>query len=408
MGQQGNRSLWASDPPEDWPKPPELMTVSALAELESCPRRWALQAAAYPQLWNSSGYPPRVHLSAIAGTVLHSLLQKIVQELVKSGCASVGDQAALQVMKSLGGFTALVNDAIDRVLVRLRSNPRATSIIEHAERTLRAQVPELRTRAQIMLARLRMPSTTSAQRKPRQTDGTRGPLPLGVFSELELRASTMGYRGRADLLKLSSNCCELTDFKTGAQDDAHMFQIRVYSLLWSRDEELNPNGRLADRLILSYDAGELEVAALTESELDILEQQLVTRRLAVQSALERHPPEPRPSFENCRYCAVRHLCDAYWSPQAQGDMAATTKRNFADAQLRITARHGPTSWDSLIEHSGDIAYGTPALLRTVVGIEFQLGDRLRVLDAAVSGVGDNSTQPLVFTLGTLSEVYTAR
>ena len=59
-------------------------------------------------------------------------------------------------MRDLGGYTKVVNDCIDRALSRLASSPRAQRVLEFAARSLRARVPELRTRAQTMLCRVRL------------------------------------------------------------------------------------------------------------------------------------------------------------------------------------------------------------------------------------------------------------
>jgi hypothetical protein len=46
----------------------------------------------------------------------------------------------------------------------------------------------------------------------------------------ELRAKSIGWKGKADLLVLADDACEITDFKTGAADEAHKFQVRVYAM----------------------------------------------------------------------------------------------------------------------------------------------------------------------------------
>ena len=79
-------SPWTATLPSAWPNAPAEMTVTALAEIEACPRRWALGAAPYPDLWSGRGYPPRVQLSALAGTVVHRALEAITRELVRAGC----------------------------------------------------------------------------------------------------------------------------------------------------------------------------------------------------------------------------------------------------------------------------------------------------------------------------------
>jgi hypothetical protein len=60
MARSEHEALWTSIGPAAWPDPPAEMTVTTLAEIEACPRRWTLGAAHYPALWTGRGYPPRV------------------------------------------------------------------------------------------------------------------------------------------------------------------------------------------------------------------------------------------------------------------------------------------------------------------------------------------------------------
>jgi hypothetical protein len=240
----------------------------------------------------------------------------------------------------------------------------------------------------------------------------RCPLGPGSYPELELRVPRIGWHGIADLLILSPQSCEIMDFKTGAKHDAHRFQLQVYALLWSRDSELNPEGRLIDKLTISYDNTEVTVDPPTVLELDALEQKLVERRLGAETALSATPPEARPSVDNCRHCSVRHLCDEYWqSATLQAFTAvAPTETSFKDLQITIVARHGPTSWDGIINQSKDTDSGKQVLLRTNNGSElhFSKGDQIRVLDAHLSNDSDDDNLPIVATMSATSEVFILR
>ncbi len=405
MGLNANAALWIADAPAAWPDAPEEMTVTTLREIESCSRRWSLGAGHYPDLWNGQGYPPRVQLGALSGTVVHLALEVITRALVRAGCPSLHDPIVLQVLRDLGGYTKVVNDCIDRALSRLASNPRAQPVLEFAARSLRAQVPELRTRAQTMLCRVRL-SRIPGRHAEGNAAKARGRLTMGAFPEIELRAEEIGWKGKADLLVLSSDACEIIDFKTGAPDEGHGFQMRVYALLWSRDGELNPDRRRADRLLLAYGGGEIEVAAPTESELDELGAVLRARRGAAHEAVSNHPPEARPDPQNCHYCGVRQLCSEYWTAKTQRQMVQEGEDwRFSDVEVTITGRHGPSSWDARVELSRDLSAGTPAVIRTSGDIEFRPRDRLRVLNAALTMDDEDQAQPAVITLGKLSEAY---
>lgn len=405
MASAERTSIWAVSEPASWPKIPGEMTVTTLAAIETCPRRWALGAAEYPYIWSELGYPPRPQMRALAGTVVHLALEKITKELVRAACPSVQDSKAPQVMKALGGFTKVTHDCIDCVLDRLNNNPRAKSLMENASRGLRAQVSELRTRVQMILCRVRLPPRTKTRGEIGITSH-RGPLRSGAYPELGIHARRIGWKGRADLLVLSDEVCEISEFKTGAEEDAHVFQVKVYALLWYADEELNPSRRRADRLVLRYGAHDLDVPTPTANELDDIESEITARRDAAHRAVSTQPPEARPTADNCRFCAVRQLCSTYWEFATQKALAAENfGQKLYDVELLVMGRHGPLSWDAVIGVMGGANRGRAAVLRTKDDLEFRSGDRLRVLDASVAIDDEDDGYPAVITLGALSEVY---
>ncbi len=394
-----------TDGPALWPDPPTEMTVTTLVEIESCPRRWALSVAYYPEIWERRGYPPRLHLGKVAGTVVHRAIETITKGLVSAGCASVQDPAAFKVMKRLGGYTNIINECIDGVLFRFTDNPRAQRLLEFAARSLRARAPELRFRTQTMLSRVRLSPTAVPQARG-SSSKKRGPLTIGVFPEVEFRAKQIQWKGRADLLVLSPDVCEITDFKTGPPNETHELQIQVYALLWSRDKDLNPTRRLADRLVLAYEGDEVEVATPGDTELEVIEESIVTRGNASREAVYQSPPEARSGPDHCPYCGVRQLCSEYWTPRTQRKMAEPGgDERFGDIELTLTGRHGPSSWDARVQLSRNLPSGMTAVLQTSENIELQFGARLRVLDAAIAVDAEDQDWPAVITLRAMSEVY---
>jgi hypothetical protein len=238
--------------PKAWPALPREVSVSTLSEIESCPRRWALNSAEYPELWGRRGYPPRLSVPSLTGSVIHLTLQTITKALARAGCDSLQHEDAVQVMRSLGGYTKVINNCIERILQRFASNPRASPMMEIAVRTLQSRIPEMRAQVQTLLGRIKLQKSSPLGVLPDQGGRPRTPLGPGTYPELELRVPRIGWHGVADLLLLSNNSCSIVDFKTGEPDDSHRFQLRVYALLWSRDVDLNPAGRKVDRLTLSY------------------------------------------------------------------------------------------------------------------------------------------------------------
>lgn len=395
--------LWTTAEPADWPGPPNDMTVSSLKEIEACPRRWALAAAAYPHVWNRAGYPPRLSLPSLTGTVIHLVLETIARALTRAGCTSVSDPACAQVMRDLGGYTKLTSDSVSSILARFTDNPRAAPLMEVTARKLRAQIPEMRARAQAILARVQL-----HPKKVGQVGGSkgrvRGPLADGSHSEVELRAPRIGWKGKVDLLTLSDAGVEIVDFKSGARDDSHAFQVRVYAFLWSADAEMNPSKTRIDKLTLSYRDGDVDVAPPTETELPPLERELVARRNSAFEAISERPPKARTTAENCRFCSVRQLCESYWDPSVVVDPDGDDGAAFGDVEITIVRRHGPSSWDGLVTASRRlISRGTVLLRASTPGMDLRSGDRVRILDARV--VDEEEDGLSVVTMTAMTELF---
>jgi hypothetical protein len=344
-------------------------------------------------------------MASLAGSVVHLVLQTITKAMTRAGATSLDDASAVDVMRRLGGYTNVIKDCIVRVLNRFGGNPRTEPLLGMALRLLNSRIPEMRVKAQTLLGRVRLRvgepgEVCGAPTKARPEK----PLGPGTYPELELKVPTIGWRGTADLLILSSERCEIIDFKTGQPDESHKFQLKVYALLWSRDSDLNPSGRLIDRLTVSYQSGEEEIDPPTVAELQSLENDLVVRRNAAIAALSEKPPQARPSIDNCRYCSVRHLCDEYWEqPTTISELGDS---QFTDLQITIVARHGPSSWDGFIHQPGTASPGRKILLRTTgPEVEFAKNDRIRVLDVNVSAAPDPENAPLVLTMHSTSEAF---
>jgi hypothetical protein len=83
-------------------------------------------------------------------------LQTITKAFAQAGCKSLNDTNAVEVMRGLGGYTKVINDCIQRVLRRFAGNPRASPVLEIALRTLNSRIPEIRTKAQTFLGRIKL------------------------------------------------------------------------------------------------------------------------------------------------------------------------------------------------------------------------------------------------------------
>jgi hypothetical protein len=394
------KGFWSTLPPSEWADAPQFLSVSTAKEVETCPRRWSLSSAAYPDLWSGYGYPPRPTPRSLEGVAVHAVLEFTIKELVKAGCTTVASARTTEVLRSLGGFTRIVEQSIKRIVADLAKNPRASFLLESIERTLRGQLSAIRSSAQTLLARIQLPpAPVSASWKPRPAGRVR--LGNGSYAEIELRAPTIGWKGKVDVLLVSDSECEVVDFKTGGTDPSYEDQVRTYALLWWLDEELNPSKRSVTRTRLAYVNHEVVVEAPTQHDLVVLESRLRKRGETVRALIAARPPLAKPSAENCAFCNVRQLCPEYWA-KPQPDPGGSA---FGDVEVRIVTRHGPSSWDGVVVRSGrGPAIAGTALIRTASDLDFRSGQTFRLLGVHVAPKDADQPIPIV-TLSGMSEVF---
>lgn len=362
-----------------------------------------LSRALYPKIWDRGGYPPRPVLPALVGSIIHQVLETVLATLHAEACPSVSDPRTFAVLKRLGGYSALLERALTEELDRLRSNPRGSEVVDAMATALRQRLPNMRQRVQAVIARAEL-NPAPAQRDAGGPPGVRAPLANGTHPEIELRVAELRFLGRADLLSLEDDGCILTDYKTGSPDPHHLEQLRIYTLLWSRDGDRNPGGMPTKRLVIAYPTHNEEHDPPSAQELDDLAEALAARVRDVESELQRRPPPAKPLADMCRLCSVRHLCDDYWPSAAAkaNSPAVALPGSFVDCEATVVERNGPRSWLLALEPDG-----SRALLRTPTEATLhRSGDRIRMLDIAY-GKNDD-TQMAILTMTQTSEAYVVR
>jgi CRISPR/Cas system-associated exonuclease Cas4 (RecB family) len=352
--------------------------------------------ASYPNLWNRSGYPPKVYVAAAVGDVVHGALEDFLQTLREVAAEAEPGAAGVLALRRLGGYTALIERRVEREIERLAGNPRMATRSDSLRAQLEQRVPEMRQRVQGVVSRLELGAIGI-----RAAPGGRGPLAPGLYPEIALEAATLRFSGRADLLRLDGAGVTITDYKTGEPSPEHHDQVRLYALLWQLDEERNPSGSLATQLTIAYASHDEVVAAPDRTQLKELAAALLDRIAATELELAERPPPARPSAETCRYCPVRQLCDDYWIDPNQPVVSNTPSGAtvFGDSAGIVGQRNGPRSW--LLEPDGA---RRPLLLRTPTEDSgFDSGDRLRLLDIAFGADTDSGLVVATITHG--SEVF---
>lgn len=385
------------------PEPPAKWSYSALKDVETCPRRYVLSRAGYPDLWDRSGYPRTPVIPAIKGDIVHGSLEIIVLAMVRARCPSTRSPEAVTVLRELGGYTAIARQVLETQLSRFDGNPRIDADQrQQIARTLNDWIPSAREQIQTYLNRMELtasvgPSYGSAP-KASAAAPSRRPAGTGDHPEQVLVADDLRVMGRIDLLKVTPEGARITDFKTGAEDAAHHDQLRLYALLWHADTMTNPNALPVTALVAAYPNREVSVAVPNIGELNHLTSEIKVRVTAADAAVIADTPEAVVG-EQCGRCSVRMLCDAYW------ERAAPTASDVADGawidlQGTVVREHGVKSW--LIRES---RAGHEVLVRTPKpSVALPVGKTVRILGARRTVDPDNEDD-LIASLTSTSETY---
>jgi hypothetical protein len=335
------------------PGPPPLWSFSSLQEVGACPRRYALSRAGYPDLWDGYGYPRVPAVAALFGNVVHDALDTIVKALVAAGCGSAQSPEAVNVLRQLGGYTAVIERAAETRLASLQGNPRLSDDLrQRIQRGLRGRVADARVQVQAYISNaIITPGRSTHEGGPSaatsvpgaDTPGARVPLSRGTHTEVMLTALELRLTGRLDLLRVSEAGAHITDYKTGAGSPSHAEQLRLYALLWDLDRDANPRRRPVVSLTAAYPGRDTAIPVPGEAELRNIEKQVTASIDLADAELASDVPRAVPSAENCVNCEVRHLCDAYWTTVVPDPSGLPDGARF-DCQGVVGTAHGPHSW----------------------------------------------------------------
>lgn len=388
-----------------WPTTPALWSYSSLKEMEACPRRWMLSRADYPDIWERRGYPSLPVVAAIFGNVVHRVIEQLTKALGAAGITSPSAGDVVGLLGSLGGWRGIVFAAIEHEVARLDDNPRVSAErVDRVRSELVRRAPEAADQVKAFLGRGGLPiaEVTEPSGGSLAADARKRRLPAGpgVHAERTVTAESLRVTGTIDQLVVDETDVTVTDFKTGLEDDDHDDQVRLYALLWHLDEETNPDGQPATQLRVAYPSYERSVAAPDTTQLQALEAATSSRVAAADQITVTPPPAPSPSEETCRYCHVKHLCDAYWSalPPAISEVPTDEWFDFEGSALRP---NGSRSWfvATLNEPRSEV------LVRTVeTDVPFPVGQRVRLLGVRRSQDPD-WPERLVISMVATSEWY---
>jgi PD-(D/E)XK nuclease superfamily len=411
VGPIASHDEWRIAPPDDWPSAPEEMSFSTWLRIAACPRQWALSNARYAHLSATYGYPECANFAALRGWVVHRALSEVTGALVANGCGGISDARAITVLRELGGFTAVITRAIDAAMARTTGNFRMQAQAASVNLKFIRELPILREKLQLLLSQVRWASIRQKNLNSRPAAVQKNGLGPGVYHEMPLRARTLGWRGIADLVEVSNTHVTITEFKTGSHKEDHNHQLHTYSVLWRLDEQINPSGRVADRLQLSYPGKTISVSPLNFDEVQVLEAELFAKAARARADCTQSPPKANLGHNTCPLCPVRQLCDEYWSSGAIV-AADSSDDHYIDCELTITAARSAWSWDTTLQRvpgRKDLVLPQNCVLyarhrEAVSGAPILIGGAYRLLNCRFE-TGDDNSQTSFVEITHASEVF---
>jgi hypothetical protein len=336
--------IWRVTAPTRTVTVPEWMSFHILREAERCPLASVLRRSQYTQLWDRNGYPNKPTVPAAIGIIVHSSAQRLMGELMEDGVSSSRDEKAIETLRRLGGFSAVIKEEMSAFIQSEQINPRFQSFALAFQRSLTNKLPRMRELLQELLSEQHWTARSSGPREntsanARSAGAKRFRLRLGTSFEVELREPVLKWKGRVDVITVSNNACSILDLKTGEPSDIHIEQLKVYSVLWDGDQDLNPDRLPLSELKIFYGSSAVSLDIPTIESLAHWRSALIKRTGNVLETLGLSPVPARPSPENCGGCQVKLLCNEYWKLQRQ-----PLDDQFQDMELTLISKRGDVGW----------------------------------------------------------------
>lgn len=283
------------------------------------------------------------HPAAALGSVFHELLEMAVRgEIPRTGSPAGDAEGALERLLDaedarLAGAWPVDPPRLRAVFPPLTWRRKRRLILDLAEKYLSGAVPRVAT------------GSRSGTRNARDLPSN------GSWAEVQIEATSLRLRGRADLIQRAAGDVVIRDLKTGrvltTEGDVLPHIERQMRLYGAMAHVVWPSSRVS--LVVDHGV-EREVGFTREHEADVLAWLTdVMRRLPADREVEAEPLAT--PGEACEGCAHRHVCPAYrrsaptyWRGESRVRMPLDTWGEV----VTITARAGGLGDLSLRDAAG--------------------------------------------------------
>lgn len=402
--------IWRVTEPTDPARAPEWMSFHVYKDAQRCPLSVALKRSSYRQLWEGPGYPTRPNVAAVSGIVVHDAAEAVLKKFAQAGVTSLMQPPAMAVLRELGGFTKVLDDALVDFFASQNNNPRFEQFREDLLRSLRLKLPQMRATLQALLVSHVWPAPGSTVNGARKMNSSpepskpmqRSPLWDGTFVEVDLQDPVAKWRGRIDVIEIDEHGCAITDLKSGDATDDHQEQLMVYAMLWSEDSDRNPSHLPIQKLQIVYASGAVAVAVPGGPQMKAFRRDLIDATEFVRSALNAAAVPANPSRENCRHCPVKLICQPYWESLPRN----ASDDHLSSNQVTLIEARGDRAWLARITVSSVLETNQTVIIRNYEGgkafwEEMTPGLSVRLTDAVLSSFDETDTP--VINLSMMSE-----
>ncbi|KUG05278.1 hypothetical protein ASZ90_017351 [hydrocarbon metagenome] len=277
--------------PEGNPNIPKYWSHSQLEEMRTCPKKWWLLRAKYPNI--KGEYPRYFTLHMLHGIILHKTLENFGRYAKK--------QANYELARSSFRIRSTIQAEIRELLEYESSvNPRfkksylkSLLCIDDCINNFKQIISQVEN---VFISNVNYQYNAS----PTPT----AKLPIKGH-EVTIYVECPPIVGRIDFL----NDGRIIDFKSGAPDSAYESQLQFYGLLyWLKTGHL-PSSL---EIVFSNHAHATYNNLLSIEKLTSLRDEVEEEIINIEESIQLGLPEANIRGDQCEYCPCRQNCDEYW------------------------------------------------------------------------------------------------
>jgi len=318
-------------------KLPNKLSPSTYLKIKNCPRQWSYENSEFINFQNKK-YPPQVFLQSLIGNSIHKTIEDLIHIMKNLQCNRINDENWNKVKKNIKSIKELFKKKSQKEILKSLNNPRNRRTKDDYEIYLEDNIQNILFKIKKLIAKIYLDnSEINSKKSSKNLDFE---LSKANLSEFEISSNKLNFFGYVDFFKINEKDVEIYDFKTGIEKDNDEEQILLYSLIWKFDEIHNPSSRNTTKLTLIYNDKNKEISPPDDEEIKRRTEKLITDVSELKNVFNDNPIEAKPSWDNCKWCNVKQLCDSYWNYIDQNKLdLSNLESNTISSNIELKALH---------------------------------------------------------------------